>query len=85
MIQRRICYLQHSEKTKRRLKDSFNERRRPILVLLVVISKQQFQNTFLVKIIQTNHTLLIPLVKLRNGRDSFLPNGASLFYVVVQF
>ena len=40
------------------------------LILQVVISKLQFQNTFLATII-VSHMLLIPIEKLNYERDSF--------------
>ena len=47
LIQCRLCNLQYIGETKRRLKDRFNEHRRPLLnPILVITSILQFQNTF---------------------------------------
>ena len=71
MIQCRLCNLQYTGETKRRLKDRFNEHRRPILnptgnYILTAVSEH-----FLTSNHSHNHMLLIPIEKIKNGRDSF--------------
>ena len=69
MIQCRLCNLQYIGETKRRLKDRFNEHRRPILN-----PTGNYTHTaehFLTSNHSDNHMLLIPMEKLKIGRDSF--------------
>ena len=71
MIQCRLCNLQFGE-TKRRLKDRFNEHRRPILNPTGnYIHTAAASEHFLTSNHSDNHMLLIPIEKLKNGRDSF--------------
>ena len=72
MIQCGLCNLQYIGETKRRLKDRSNEHRRPIILnptgnyIHTAVSEQ-----FLTSNHSDNHMLLIPIEKLKNGRDSF--------------
>ena len=71
MIQCRLCNLQFGE-TKRRLKDRFNEHRRPILNPTGNYIHTAVSEHFLTSNHCDNHMLLIPIKKkLKNGRDSF--------------
>ena len=79
MIQCRLCNLQYIGETKRRLKDHFNEHRRPILNptgnhIHIAVSEH-----FLTSNHSDNHMLLIPTEKLKKGRD--LACSASVFWV----
>ena len=71
LIQSRLCNLQYVGETKRRLKDRFNEHRRPTLnptgnYIHTAVS-EHFPNSNH----SDNHMLLIPIEKLKVGRDSF--------------
>ena len=73
MIQCRLCNLQYIGETKRRLKDSFNEHRRPILnptgnYIHTAVSEHFLTSNHMHS---DNDMLLIPFEKLKNGRDSF--------------
>ena len=57
--------------TKRRLKDRFNEHRRPILNPTGNYIHTAVSEHFLTSNHSDNHMLLIPIEKLKNGRDSF--------------
>ena len=65
VIQCRLCNLQYIGETKRRLKDHFNKHRRPIL------NPTGVSEHFLTSNHSDNHMLLLPIEKLKNGRDSF--------------
>ena len=71
MIQCRLCNLQYIGETKRRLKDRFNEHRRPILNPTGNYIHTAVSEHFLTSNHSDNHMLLIPIEKLKNGRDSF--------------
>ena len=71
MIQCRLCNLQYIVETKRRLKDRFNELRRPKLNLTGNYIHTAVSEHFLTSHHSENHMLLIPIEKLKNGRDSF--------------
>ena len=71
MIQCRLCNLQYIGETKRRLKDRFNEYRRPVLnptsnYIYTAVSEHFLSNNQ-----SDTHMLLIPIEKLNNERDSF--------------
>ena len=70
LMQCRLCNPQYIGETKRRLKDHFNEHRRPVLnptgnYIHTVVSEH-----FLTSNHSDNHMFLIPIEKLKNGRDS---------------
>ena len=71
LIQCRLCNLQYIGETKRRLKDRFNEHRRPILNPTGNYIHTAVSQHFLTSNHSDNHMLLIPIEKLKNGRDSF--------------
>ena len=71
ILQCRLCNLQYIGETKRCLKDSFNERRRPIHYPTGIYIHTAVSEHFLTSNHSDNHTLLIPIEKLENGRDSF--------------
>ena len=71
LIQCRLCNLQYIGETKRRLKDRFNEHRRPILNPTGNYIRTEVSEHFLTSNHFDNHMLLIPIEKLKNGRDSF--------------
>ena len=71
LIQCRLCNLQYIGETKRRLKDRFNEHRRPILNPTGNYIHTAVSEHFLTSNHSDNHMLLIPIEKLKNGRDSF--------------
>ena len=71
MIQYRLCNLQYIGETKRRLKDRVNEHRRPILNPTGNYIHSEVSEHFLTSNHFDNHMLLIPIEKLKNGRDSF--------------
>ena len=71
MIQCRLCNLQYIGETKRRLKDRFNEHRRPVLnptsnYIYTAVSEHFLSNNH-----SDTHMLLIPVEKRNNERDSF--------------
>ena len=73
MIQCRLCNLQYIGETKRRLKDRFNEHRRPIFnptgnYIHTVVSEHFIKPVIIPTII---YILLIPIEKLKNGRGFF--------------
>ena len=70
MIQCRLCNLQYIGEDKRRLKDRFNEHRRPILNPTGNYIRTAVSEHFLTSNHFDNHMLLIPTEKLKNGRDS---------------
>ena len=63
--------LQYIGETKRRLKDRFNEHRRPILNHIGNYFHTAVSEHFLTRNHSDNHVLLLPFEKLKNGRDSF--------------
>ena len=70
MIQCQLCNLQDIGKTKRRLKDRFNEHRRPILNP----ASSYIHTTVSEHFLGSNHSdtnMLPPIGKLSNERDSF--------------
>ena len=71
LIQCRLCNLQYIGETKRRLKDHFNEHRRPILNPTGNHIHTAVSEHFVTSNHSDNHMLLIPIEKLKNGRDSF--------------
>ena len=71
MIQFRLCNLQYVRETKRRLKDRFDEHRRPILNFTGNLIYTAVSEHFLTSIHSDNHIPLVPIKKLKNGRDSF--------------
>ena len=71
LIQCRLCNLQYIGENKRRLKDRFNERRRPILNPTRNYIHNAISEHLLTSNHSDNHMLLIPFEKLKNGRDSF--------------
>ena len=71
LIQCGLCNLQYTGETKRRLKDRFNEHRRPILNPTGNYIHTAVSEHFLTGNYSDNHMLLIPIEKLKNGRDSF--------------
>ena len=71
MIQCRLCNLQDIGETKLRLKDRFNEHRRPILNPTGNYTHTAVSEHFLTSNHSDNHMLLIPIEKLKNGRYSF--------------
>ena len=77
MIQCRLCNLQYIGETKRRLKDRFNEYRRPVLnptsnYIYTAVSEHFLSNNQ-----SDTHMLLIPIEKLNNERDSFRKAGEA--------
>ena len=66
-----IISLQYIGETKRSLKDRFNEHRRPILNPTGNYIHTAVSEHFLTSNHSDNHMLLIPIEKLKNGRDSF--------------
>ena len=71
LIQCRLRNLQYTGETKRRLKDRFNEHRRPILNPTGNYIHTAVSERFLTSNHFDNHLLLIPIKKLKSGRDSF--------------
>ena len=71
LIQCHLCNLQYIRETKRHLKDRFNEHRRPILNPAGNYIHTAVSEHFLTSNHSDNHMLLIPIEKLKNGRDSF--------------
>ena len=70
MIQCRLCNLQYIGETKRRLKDRFNEQKRPILNPTDNYIHTAVSEHFLSSNHSNNYMLLIPIEKLKNGGDS---------------
>ena len=70
-MQCRLCNLQYIGETKRRLKDHFNEHRRPVLNPTGNYIHTAVSEHFLASNHSDTHMLLIPIEKLKNGRDSF--------------
>ena len=71
LIQCRLCNLQYIGETKRHLKDRFNEHRRPILNPTGNYIHTAVSEHFLTSNHSDNRMLLLPIEKLKNGRDSF--------------
>ena len=71
MIQFQLCNLQYIGETKRRLKDRFNEHRRPTLNPTSSYIHTAVSEHFLGSNHSDTHMLLIPIEKLSNKRDSF--------------
>ena len=71
LIQCRLCSLQYIGETKRRVKDRFNENRQPILNPTGNYIHTAVSEHVLTRSHSDNHMLLIPVEKLKNGRDSF--------------
>ena len=71
LIQCRLCNLQYIGETKRHLKDRFNEHRRPILSPTGNYIHTAVSEHFLTSNHSDNRMLLLPIEKLKNGRDSF--------------
>ena len=71
MIQCRLCNLQYIGETKRRLKDRFNEHRRPVLNPTYNYIHTAVSEHFLSNNHSDTHMLLIHIEKLKNKRDSF--------------
>ena len=69
LIQCRLFNLQYVGETKRRLKDRFNEHRRPILTPTGNYIHTAVSEHFLTSNHSDNHMLLIPIEKLKNGRN----------------
>ena len=69
LIQRHLCNLQYIGETKRRLKERFNEHRRPIPNPTGNYIHTAVSQHFLTSNYSDNHMLLIPIEKLKNGRD----------------
>ena len=66
-----LCNLQYIGETKCRLKDRFNEHRRPILNPIGNYTHTAVSEHFLTSNHSDDHILLFPIEKLKNGRDSF--------------
>ena len=71
LIQCRLCNLQYIAETKLRLKDRFNEHRRPILNPTGNYIHTAVSEHFLTSNHSDNRMLLLPIEKLKNGRNSF--------------
>ena len=71
MIQCQLCSLQYIGETKRRLKDRFNEHRRPILNPASSYIHTAVSEHFLGSNHSDTRMLLIPIEKLSNECDSF--------------
>ena len=71
MIQCRLCNLQYIGETKRRLKDRFDEHRRPVLNPTSSCISTAVSEHFLSNNHSDTHMLLIPIEKLNDERDSF--------------
>ena len=71
MIQCQLCNLQYIRKTKRHLKDRFNEHRRPILNPTMIYIHTAVSAHFLGSNHSDTRMLLIPTEKLNNERVSF--------------
>ena len=70
MIQCRLYNLQYIGEAKRRLKDRFNEQKRPILNPTDNYIHTAVSEHFLSSNHSKNYMLLIPIEKLKNGGDS---------------
>ena len=70
MIQCQLCNLRYIGETKRRLKDRFNEHRRPILNPTSSYIQTAVSEHFLGSNHSDTYMLLIPIEKLSNERDS---------------
>ena len=70
LIQCRLCNLQYIGEAKRRLKDRFNEQKRPILNPTDNYIHTAVSEHFLSSNHSNNYMLLIPIEKLKNGGDS---------------
>ena len=71
MIQSRLCNLPYIGETKRRLKDHFNEHRRPILNPTSSYIHTAVSEHFLSINHSDTHMLLIPIEKRNDERESF--------------
>ena len=71
MIQCQLCNQQYIGETKRRLKDRFDEHRRPILNPTSCYIHTAVSEHFLGSSHSDTHMLLVPIEKLSNERDSF--------------
>ena len=71
MIQCHLCNLQYIGETKRRLKYRFNEYKRPIFNPTGNFIHTAVSEHFLTSNLSDNDMRLIPIEKLKNGRDSF--------------
>ena len=69
IIQCRLCNLQYIGETKRRLKDRFNEHRRPLLNPSGSYIQTAVSEHFLSNSHSVSHMLLIPIETLRYERD----------------
>ena len=70
MIQCTKCNLQYIGETKRRLKDRFNEHRRPIINPFCSYTPTAVSRHFLISGHAEDHMILIPLEQLHTSRDS---------------
>ena len=70
MIQCTKCNLQHIGETKHRLKDRFNEHRRPIINPFCSYTPTAVSRHFLTSGHAEDHMILIPLEQLHTSRDS---------------
>ena len=70
MIQCTKCNLQYIGETKRRLKDRFNEHRRPIINPFCSYTPTAVSGHFLTSGHAEDHMILIPLEQLHTSRDS---------------
>ena len=70
MIQCTKCNLQYIGETKRRLKDRFNEHRRPIINPFCSYTPTAVSRHFLTSGHAEDHLILIPLEQLHTSRDS---------------
>ena len=70
MIQCTKCNLQYIGETKRRLKDRFNEHRRPIINTFCSYTPTAVSRHFLTSGHAEDHMILIPLEQLYTSRDS---------------
>ena len=70
MIQCTKCNLQYIGETKRRLKDRFNEHRRPIINPFCSYTHTAVSRHFLTSGHAEDHLILIPLEQLHTSRDS---------------
>ena len=71
MVQCRLCNSQYIGETKHRLKDRFNEHRRPVLNTTSNYIHTAVSEHFLSNNHSDTHMLLILIEKLKNERDSF--------------
>ena len=70
MIQYTKCNLQYIGETKRRLKDRFNEQRRPIIDHFCSYTPTAVSRHFLISGHAEDHMIFIPLEQLHTSRDS---------------